>query len=76
MSGQISSEAVEWFALIERGGLRDPATSLRWNGWQTRLGNRLEYVYVMEMMEVLRNLPPPVPVRRKDLLRDAARGDA
>jgi hypothetical protein len=73
---QISSEAVEWFALIERGGLRDPATSVRWSGWQAKVTNRLEYVYVMEMMELLRYLPPPTPVRRKDLLRDAARGDA
>lgn len=76
MSKNISHEAVEWFALIERGGLRDTANSLRWDVWRAHAGNRLEYVHIMEMMDTVRSLPPPTPARRKDLLRDAARGDA
>lgn len=76
MSTKISHEAVEWFALIERAGLRDPAASLRWDVWRQKPDNRLEYIYVMEMVEEVRSLRPPTPVRRKDLLRDASRGDA
>jgi hypothetical protein len=70
-----SHEAIEWFALIEAGGLRDPAVASRWEAWRTRPGNSIEYIYVMELVEELLDLPPIVPVRRKDLLRDAARGD-
>ncbi len=75
MSKYISDEAVEWFALIEGGGLRDPATSLRWDAWRTKASNSVEYIFVLEMVESLRDLLPPKPVRRKDLLRDAAKGD-
>ncbi len=70
-----SHEAIEWFISIESGGLRNPATCSRWDAWRAKPGNSLEYISVIELVEQLRTLRPPVPARRKDLLRDAAKGD-
>ena len=71
----LSHDAVDWFVSIEAGGLKNPGNSLRWDAWRRKPGNSLEYIAYMELAEDLRTMRPPVPARRKDLLRDAAKGD-
>jgi len=71
-----SHDAFEWFALNDSGGLEEPANWPLWDEWRHAPGNKAKYVAVLQFIEQLRKLPPPVPVRGEDLIEDAAKDDS
>jgi ferric-dicitrate binding protein FerR (iron transport regulator) len=72
VSQKLSHEAVDWFVLNESGTAEDAELAQRWEQWCTELGNRVEYVSLLQLTQDMRTLPAPAKASRTELLKDVA----
>jgi hypothetical protein len=68
-----SHDAFEWFVLNDSGALEQARNWPLWDQWRHAPGNKEKYIKTLELIEWLRELPPPAPASREELIQDAAR---
>ena len=66
-------DAFEWYVLNDSGALLKPGNWPLWDQWRHTPGNKEKYIQTLELIESLRELPPPTPVGREELIQDAAK---
>jgi ferric-dicitrate binding protein FerR (iron transport regulator) len=72
VSQKLSHEAVEWFVLNESGRAGDAEFAQRWVEWFAEPAHRAEYGSILELVQDLRKLAPPVQASRTELTTDVA----
>ena len=72
MKSKPSHDAFEWFVLNDSGALEQAKNWPLWNEWRHAPGNKAKYLATLELIEWLRQLPPPSAASREELVQDAA----
>ncbi len=67
-----SHDAFDWYVLNDSGALEEAANWPLWDEWRHTPGNKLQYVQVLDLVQLVRNLEPPAIVTGEELVRDAA----
>ncbi len=76
VSERLSHEAVEWFVHNESDTAEDAELAQHWEQWCEEPGNRADYVFLLQLAQDMRQLPPPTKASRMELLKDVAAGDS
>jgi hypothetical protein len=67
---QTPSDAIEWYVSNASDQELDQRMLLRWEDWCSGPGHLEEYLFVVELHQELRGLPPPREAGQAALLRD------
>ncbi len=70
-----SHDAFDWYVLNDSGALEEAANWPLWDEWRHTPGNKLKYVQVLDLVQLVRKVGPPGAVTGEELVRDAVQED-